>query len=415
MEERLLALAPWFDAIDVTPEGWPGRFEFRVPNARAFRRWPAFPAAARPEAGRAAGGRGLTAGAAARSGLGEAVELASVAAWGDEPLVTAPAPALGAAAIRAEAVLGLSAGQVAEREGWNRSLAGLADWRPAAARPERAVAWLCGRDGLGGAARFLPADLALVGRRAAGEADALGVADTRGCAAGESPAAAALRAVEELVERDAAGRWWHGARRRPVLSLAALRVDPGLRAFLAGRERRTWIFDISTDLGGAVLAAASWEPDGGRVALGFAARATAAAAAVPALTEMLQTELGLAQRGAQGDPLGRLWEVTVAAGFGPLVPGPAGVPEPEGAEPTAEAALDRRLRALAAAGCPVALFDMTRPEFGVPVLRAVAPGLASDRPRWGAARLLAPDPRDLGPPPVRGADGVPPNPFPLLV
>jgi ribosomal protein S12 methylthiotransferase accessory factor YcaO len=322
-------------------------------------------------------------------GLGEAVELASACAWGDEALFRAQATEFAPGeAILPREWLGLTAGQMAARRRWNAGPLGTADWRPEPLSPVRAIDWIAGRDAHDGAKRWAPADLVLIGRREAGDPDAVGVADTRGCAAGATAEAALLHALRELAERDAVGRWWHGGRGAAALPCARAELDTGLVAFLHERPRVMRLLRLAPasegpELGGVVVAAASWEPDGRRVALGFAARSTEAEAAAEAVMEMLQTELGLAQRAALADPLAALWQARVRAGHGPLAETlPA--PPPTGRAPGAAAELGLRLDRLAVAGRSVTLFDLTRPAFGVPVLRAVVPGLACDRPRWQA-------------------------------
>src|SRR5262249_30881929 len=85
-----------------------------LPNDR-YRAIPNFPSAALPESGRIASGRGLTMEVCRQSCLGEAAELVSCCAWGDEVLVTATARALGNAALPIRALDGFSPAQVAAR------------------------------------------------------------------------------------------------------------------------------------------------------------------------------------------------------------------------------------------------------------------------------------------------------------
>ena len=72
----LQQIREWFDFIDVKAEGFEGCFGFAVPSKAALRHHPNWPAAARPENGRAAAGCGWTREEALTSGLGEAAELA---------------------------------------------------------------------------------------------------------------------------------------------------------------------------------------------------------------------------------------------------------------------------------------------------------------------------------------------------
>ena len=55
------------------------------------------------------------------------------------------------------------------------------------------------------------------------------------------------------------------------------------------------------------------------------------------------------------------------------------------------------LEELAAKDIDLCFVDMTRPEIGVPVMRAVSAALCHYKPRFGKARLAASDARDLTP------------------
>lgn len=357
---------------------------------------PGFPPAATPEAGRLASGRGLTAAAGRRSALGEAVELVSACAWGDEAVRTATIAEIGRGAITPAALAGFTPRQLAGREGWNRRHGGF-DWRPAPHDPALPIGWMRVEDAFGGPPAFAPADCVLIGRREAGDTAAVAIADSSGCAAGATIAAATLSAVLELVERDATGRWWYGGRRRPPVVPGVAGLSAGLAAFLTERERCTVLFDITTDLGVPVAAAVSAEADGRDVALGFAAGLDGAAAATSAATEMLQMEVALAAARELGPEAADWWiwrrRVTMnlppldaasrlsPARFapGPRLDGPGAV-----------------LKALDRAGIPLWTIALTRAAIGVPVVRALSTALCHAKPRFARPRLAAVDPRDAG-------------------
>lgn len=390
-----IRVAGLFEVIDLPVGEGPVRCALALPG-EPLRGLPGFPAAAAPEAGRMASGRGLSAGAARRSALGEAAELASACAWGDEPLVTASMAELGPAALAPAALTGFSDRQLAGREAWNARYGGF-DWRPPPFDPARPIAWMPVADAFGGPPAFAPADTVLIGRREAGDAEAVAVADSSGCAAGETAEAARLAAVLELVERDAAGRWWYGGRHRPPMLPEAAGLPAVLAGFLVGRARRTVLFDLTTDLAVPVVAAVSAEADGRDVALGFAARLEAPAAATAAATEMLQMEVALAAACELGREAADWWtwrrRVTMALppldAAGRLAPIPL-------AEAAPLAGLAAVLEALARAGVPVWTVELTRPVIGVPVVRALSTALCHLKPRFRRSRLSATDPRDTG-------------------
>lgn len=241
---------------------------------------------------------------------------------------------------------------------------------------------------LGGQPTLVPADWCL--RRATPGALAIpGAALSTGCAAGQTFERAAARALLELVERDAACLWWIGGQRAklvpsdPGVMQEATRLLSVLRQGYG--ERPTWLLDITTDLDIPVIAALSVDQDGRGLACGFAARLCPRRAAVAAIFEMCQTELALqfvalkqAQRGSAGlndvdrRHLRRATEID-ASNCRLLYPEGISLRYAIGASeedelPAIRAVLDgKKIEA--------ALVDLTRPEYGLPVVAAIAPDL----------------------------------------
>jgi ribosomal protein S12 methylthiotransferase accessory factor len=119
-----------------------------------------------------------------------------------------------------------------------------------------------------------------------------------GSAAGTSWEAAALHGMLELIERDAASLWWRGGRRggsippRHEAQIMAEALLPQLRQ--SASARRSWLLDITTDIGVPCVVAVSCLNDGFGFTLGLAARPTLKAASRSAILEMCQGELALA-------------------------------------------------------------------------------------------------------------------------
>lgn len=258
--------------------------------------------------------------------------------------------------------------------------------------------WVPARD-LSGAGWLLPADWCLR-RRRYGPLAIPDAAPSTGCAAGRTGADAAAAALLELVERDAATRWWiDGLPPRAVAldgpGLAdSRRTLKALRA--ASTVRQTLLLDMTTGPGLPAIAAVSFDAAGGAFAAGLAARPDVDAAARAALIELCQMEVGLQlallkQR--------RLGPPGLTAEDQRHIERAAGV--------TAD---DRRLRVqgttqpdggpvtpggvatiLAGAGTDVFLVDLARSDLQVPVVKAVAPGLRPlpRGPSSGAAVALA--------------------------
>jgi len=411
----ICSFVPFFTFVDQTPVGSPARFMFCVPNSAAYSRWANYPRAARPESKRAAGGRGLTESQCIQSGLGEAIELASACTWGDEPLERATMADLRDLSVDPMDIMGYSQSQIDDRLAWNQSLYGRLDWRPARVAEDVAINWIEAHEVVTGARRYLPADLVYVGRRSPGDRNAIGIANTNGCGAGRTPQGARMQALLELVERDAIGRWWFGGRNRKLLEAGWLDAHGSLLQYVVERGRVTRFFDISTDLGGHVVAAVSWQPGGRRIAMGFAAKFDLQSAVLSATIEMLQTEIGLDQRDAINDVLAERWSGDVTVEKLPFLSAAQMQPEDQPDSEIAGYDVDRCIEQLSRFGHHVYFVDLTREAFNVPVYRAVIPGLCSDKPRWGCRRLLAPDQRDIEPRISDMTSGEPPNAIPLMI
>ena len=236
------------------------------------------------------------------------------------------------------------------------------------------------------AVSLLPADLCL--RRAPGRCSVEPVGPlSAGVAAGPTHEAAALRAVLELCERDALALWWLGGRparrfadHHPATLCGRAMIDR-LRSGVPGRATR--LLDLGGDLGPAVVAAVSLDGSGRGFACGAAARLDPGEAAEAAVLELCQMELAaplagakLAQGGAgvlnDADRRHLQREAWDPYGCALLDPDPPSDLTGAGPPPDTLANLVRRL---SDDGIVVHLVDLTRPDVGVPVVRAVAPRL----------------------------------------
>jgi thiazole/oxazole-forming peptide maturase SagD family component len=249
----------------------------------------------------------------------------------------------------------------------------------------RSIDWVSARHAASGAPVLLPADICLrrpLQKRAFEFPGPL----SSGAAAGANFKAAALRAVLELCERDAAILWWQGGRRARGFSMehraskAAIALIERLR--MGAKERRTWLLDITTDIGVPVVAAVSVNPDGRGLACGFASRLDSSDAAQAAVLELCQMEMSAplaeAKRAEAGD--GALNEADLrhlrravfsATECDLLFPSDVRDAEINGSTQDLEDLIGR----LASKGVSLFLFDMTRADIGVSVVRAVSPTL----------------------------------------
>lgn len=216
-------------------------------------------------------------------------------------------------------------------------------------------------------------------------------ANSTGCAAAATRNAASMAALWECVERDAVALWWHGGVPAGALPLDLIdRQHPRLFWWLEQRQRKTRLLDLTTDIGLPVVAAVSATSDGRCVAVGTAARPDLAAAALAAVTEMVQTEVGMDQARDARDPQLLLWDAQASTESQPQF-------QPRGTRRHPASTLDpkdlaRRLQGL---GHPVLAVDMTLANDPLPSMRVLVPGLCAmggriDTPRFQAHALGGP-------------------------
>lgn len=280
-------------------------------------------------------------------------------------------------------------------DGWSGSLgpqtmALVSDLSQRRIQPERALTWCRATRPVDGSEAWLPADICL--RRPPARRDFVPPFPLSiGSAAGPARDAAALHGLLELIERDATSLWWRGGQRARSIPAqhAALVVAEGLLQKLrhgASAPRRTWLLDITTDIGVPSVAAVSCRSDGSGFAFGLAARPTLEAAVRSAILEMCQGELAdvivAAKRSERGDDALNaqdrihLQRAAVNANQCPLL------------HPVAEHAAHLPIHATEASaifeliverleqrGIDTFCIDLTRERFAVPVIRVIAPGL----------------------------------------
>lgn len=224
-----------------------------------------------------------------------------------------------------------------------------------------------------------------------------------GCAAAPSRERATLRALLELIERDAAAIWWRGGRRPRAVAYdsttgrATSRLLRSLRRHEPGRTTR--LLDITSDLSIPVIAAISTKPNGYGFAFGLAARPTQVGAAQAAVIEMCQMEL------AQAVVTERLEEAGEAALTAEdrahlrraqeidsarcvlLQPESAQIDSCDWNRDTDGATLDAVAAQLATCGFDTYVIDLTHPALGLPTARVIAPGLQIEPSPIVTARL----------------------------
>ncbi len=340
-------------------------------------------------------GKGMTDVEARVSALGEAIERYSGVFQGDEPRIAASLTELGPAAIHPNECMQFSDAQYRQREQPDEERAPTRRI-PLPLDPDDPIEWSPVRALSGDACRYLPTMLLYSGYPLRGRA-AYCVPDPSGSAAASSREEALLRGLLELVERDSLALWWYNRVPRPGVDLVRS-ADPyceSLTAHYRSHGRELWALDVTSDIGIPSFAAISRQTAGPeRVVLGFGTDLDGAVALRRALAEMDQvlTLIASAERAGALDPVLDSWLHQATVVNQPYL-APAPVPpvclDDLPGSGTGDLARDLGLceDLLARRGLNVLFLDQTRPDIGVPVIKAIVPGLRHFRARFAPGRL----------------------------
>lgn len=217
---------------------------------------------------------------------------------------------------------------------------------------------------------------------------------SNGLASGNERHEAAAHALCEVIERDAEARWRQtGADRRVVLDTITAPATRTLLARLRRAGSRVAVWDLTSDVGvpvyGACLIEDPAEPSwrGLGVYQGFGCHLDPEVAVSRALTEAVQTRLTYIA-GSRDDFFPHDYAHAsdpdaVAGAWAQLTSPPDEAVDlrvaPRGATATFEGDVATLVNALADAGATqVVLVDLSRPELGVPVVKALVPGRATN-------------------------------------
>jgi len=269
-------------------------------------------------------------------------------------------------------------------------------------QPERALSWCRATRVTDGGEVWLPADICL--RRPPAQRDFVPPYPLSiGSAAGPSRDAAALHGLLELIERDATSLWWQGgqfARAIPPQHEAGNVAKNLLRQLRqdVSEPRRTWLLDVTTDIGVPCVVAASCRANGSGFAFGLAARPALEAAVRSAIVEMCQLELAdavvAAKRSERGDDALNVQDrihlqraaidVDRCALLQPVAEYAVHLPFPATEARALFGLIVERLQELR---IETFCIDLMRERFAVPVVRVIAPGLQLEPSEIVTARL----------------------------
>ena len=229
------------------------------------------------------------------------------------------------------------------------------------------------------------------------------IADSNGCAAGNTLEEAILQGFYELAERDAFAIWWYNRLRVPAVDLSSFEDEYLAQAsdYYARHERDLWMLDVTSDIGIPSFVALSRRPDAETedIIYGAGAHADPRLAALRAVCELNQCLTWLPRPGkrdgrpAIDDPLAlRWWKTARLAECSWLAPAEdeplrkaSHYPEIEATDTRQDVEYCRTL--VEARGMEFLVLDQTRPDIGMPVARVIVPGMRHFWARFAPGRL----------------------------
>ena len=227
------------------------------------------------------------------------------------------------------------------------------------------------------------------------------IADSNGCAAGNTLEEAILQAFYELVERDAFAIWWYNRLQVPAVELASF-DDEYLNSAIGYYdrwERELWMLDVTSDIDIPAFVALSRRPNSVTedIIYGAGAHSDPKIAALRAVCELNQclswlpdSEAGRAQPKIDDPVALNWWQTARLRDCNWLVPSElvrtaADFTEMDSADMhddvvQCRAKVERK-------GLEFLVLDQTRPDIGMPVVRVIVPGLRHFWARFAPGRL----------------------------
>ena len=250
--------------------------------------------------------------------------------------------------------------------------------------------------------RYLPTSMLYNSSPEQRSADDL-IADSNGCAAGNTLEEAILQGFCELVERDAFAIWWYNQLRVPEVDLASFE-DPYLASaknYYAQYKREVWLLDVTSDLGIPTFVSVSRKlnADTEDIIYGAGAHFSPRIAALRAICELNQCLTWLPRPGVSDgspmidDPLALWWWKSVRIDECIWLQPQADVPLREASSfPLIESSdtmqdVQYCVTLMQSLDLDFLVLDQTRPDIGMPVVRVLVPGLRHFWARFAPGRL----------------------------
>jgi ribosomal protein S12 methylthiotransferase accessory factor len=343
-------------------------------------------------------GKGITRIQARTSAVCESIERYACVYQGHEPYLVASADELGELAIHANDCMLFSATQYAERQARNRS-ADAFNRIPSPLSPQQRLWWSPVWSLPEQQRKYAPTAYLYFHSEALRDPVGLQTCkpDSNGVATGSTYAEAVLQGLLELIERDAVALWWYPRTPMPQVELDSFGSE-FLRHCLryhAKLDRALWVLDLTSDLGIPAFVGVSRRQRGEQqILMGFGAHPDARLAverAVAETNQLLAAAQPMLQHPATGAPAIRSWLREATVEREPYLLGQPGAlrtaAEYAAAPVSIEAALQRCIAAVQAAGLRLYALDLTRPDIDLKVVRVLCPGLRHFWARHAPGRL----------------------------
>ncbi len=230
------------------------------------------------------------------------------------------------------------------------------------------------------------------------------IADSNGCAAGNTLEEAILYGFYELVERDAFAIWWYNRLKVPAMDLSSFDDEylASARDYYARYGRELWMLDVTSDFGIPTFVALSNRPDAGTedIIYGAGTHADPHIAALRAICELNQCLTWLPRPEKTGgkpvidDPMALWWWKTARLADCSWLAPAEGEPMRRASQYRVAGSNDTRedvetCRTLVEArGMEFLALDQTRPDIGMPVARVIVPGMRHFWARFAPGRLF---------------------------
>lgn len=355
--------------------------------------------AVREDARDHSGGKGRTDLDARVSAICESLERFSSVHRGSEPVTVARGSQLREEVLRPNDVMHFSAAQLGDREAWNQAQHGDFQWIPEPYDDDE-IEWVTMTAVDADEHITVPASHVFFDFR--GRSARYCKGDSNGLAGGNCIEEAILHGFLELVERDAVALWWYNRARRPAVELTDFDDSyvAAVREYYHSIGRRLWVLDITTDLDIPCMAAISHLADGRDIIFGFGAHLDPGIALVRALTELNQmlptVSRAMDERKRQllpdfADAI-RWWEDEDIDGHLYLRPSASADRRGPRTWPRAISSDLKNMVMLCAEkareiGSGMFVYDLTRRDVGLSVVKVVVPSLRHFWRRLGDGRL----------------------------